>query len=127
VDRIIRHLELTFVAEKPSPAHVFEQVALMAAEESGDYEYRVMPRGEGPSLVWPLSRPPGPTIRRRRLPPVGICVIDSSPGLGYPYFMRGRVDSEPEAGGSMPLNKSKFLSISPVGPHLPSFSCIYRS
>ena len=38
VDRIIRHLELTFVAEKPPPAHVFEQVALMAAEESGDYE-----------------------------------------------------------------------------------------
>ena len=30
VDRIIRHLELTFVAEKPPPAHVFEQVALMA-------------------------------------------------------------------------------------------------
>ena len=24
------HLELTFVAEKPPPAHVFEQVALMA-------------------------------------------------------------------------------------------------
>jgi hypothetical protein len=36
VDRIIRHLELTFVAEKPPPAHVFEQVALMAAEESED-------------------------------------------------------------------------------------------
>jgi hypothetical protein len=38
VDRIIRHLELTFVAEKPPPAHIFEQVALMAAEESGEYE-----------------------------------------------------------------------------------------
>jgi len=38
VDRIIRHLELTFVAEKPPPAHVFEQVALMATEESRDYE-----------------------------------------------------------------------------------------
>jgi hypothetical protein len=38
VDRIIRHLELTFVAEKPPPTHVFKQVALMAAEESGDYE-----------------------------------------------------------------------------------------
>ena len=35
---IIRHLELTFVAEKPPPSHVFEQVALMAAEESGEYE-----------------------------------------------------------------------------------------
>jgi ribosomal protein S27E len=38
IDRIIRHLGLTFVAEKPPPAHVFEQVALMAAEESGEYE-----------------------------------------------------------------------------------------
>jgi hypothetical protein len=37
-NRIIRHLELTFVAEKPPPAHVFEQMALIAAEESGDYE-----------------------------------------------------------------------------------------
>jgi len=31
---LLRHLELTFVAEKPPPAHVFEPVALMAAEES---------------------------------------------------------------------------------------------
>jgi Ribonuclease G/E len=38
VDRIIRHLELTFGAEKPPPAHVFETVALAAAEESGEYE-----------------------------------------------------------------------------------------
>ena len=38
VDRIIRHLGLTFVAEKPPPAPVFEQVALTAAEESGEYE-----------------------------------------------------------------------------------------
>jgi hypothetical protein len=29
---------LTFAAEKPPPAHVFEGVALMAAEESGEYE-----------------------------------------------------------------------------------------
>ena len=38
VDRIIRHLELTFVAEKPPPAYALEQVALMAAEESEEYE-----------------------------------------------------------------------------------------
>jgi len=38
VDRIIRHLELTFAAAKPPPAHAFEQVVLMAAKESGDYE-----------------------------------------------------------------------------------------
>jgi hypothetical protein len=37
VDKIIRHLKLTFVAEKPPPSHVFEQVALMAAEENVDY------------------------------------------------------------------------------------------
>jgi hypothetical protein len=38
VDRIIRHLKLTFAAEKPPPCHVLSEVALMAAEESGDYE-----------------------------------------------------------------------------------------
>lgn len=38
VDRIIEHLKLTFVAEKPPPAHVFEQEALMTAEEEGAYE-----------------------------------------------------------------------------------------
>ena len=37
VDRIIAHLGLTFVADKPPPSHVFEQVALAAAEESGEY------------------------------------------------------------------------------------------
>jgi hypothetical protein len=38
VDRIIEHLKLTFVAEKPPPAQIFEQVALMTAKEIGDYE-----------------------------------------------------------------------------------------
>ena len=37
VDRLIDHLKLTFVAEKTPPSHVFEQVALAAAEGSGDY------------------------------------------------------------------------------------------
>ena len=37
VDRIIDHLKLQFVAAKPPPSHVFEQVALAAAEESVDY------------------------------------------------------------------------------------------
>ena len=31
VDRIIDHLKLTFVAERPPPPHVFKQVALPAA------------------------------------------------------------------------------------------------
>jgi hypothetical protein len=30
-------MKLTSVAEKPPPCHVFEHVALMAAEESVDY------------------------------------------------------------------------------------------
>jgi len=37
VDRIIDHLKLRFVAAKPPPSHVFTEVALTAAEESGDY------------------------------------------------------------------------------------------
>jgi hypothetical protein len=37
VDRIIDHMKLPFVAAKPPPSHVFEQVALAAAEESGEY------------------------------------------------------------------------------------------
>jgi hypothetical protein len=37
VDRIIDHLGLTFVTDKPPPSHVFEQVALMAAAENVDY------------------------------------------------------------------------------------------
>jgi hypothetical protein len=34
---VMDYLELTFVADKPPPSHVFEQVALTAAEESGEY------------------------------------------------------------------------------------------
>jgi len=37
VDRIIDHLKLTFVADKPPPSIVFAEVALMAAEESVNY------------------------------------------------------------------------------------------
>ena len=38
VDRIIDHLKLAFVAEKPPPLRVFGQVALIAAAE-GRAEY----------------------------------------------------------------------------------------
>jgi len=34
VDRIIDHLKLTFVAEKPPPPHIAYQEVLMAAEAS---------------------------------------------------------------------------------------------
>lgn len=37
VDRIIEHLKLRFVAEKPPPSRVFEQVALMAAEAGAEF------------------------------------------------------------------------------------------
>jgi len=37
VDRIVEHLKLTFVADKPPPSHVFEQVALLEAEACGEY------------------------------------------------------------------------------------------
>jgi hypothetical protein len=33
----IDHLKLTFVAAKPPPSHVFEQVALLEVEESREY------------------------------------------------------------------------------------------
>ena len=35
IDRIIRHLELTFEAERPPPPHLVQQELLMAAEEMG--------------------------------------------------------------------------------------------
>jgi hypothetical protein len=37
VDCIIDHLKMTFVAEKPPPKRLFEQVALMSAEERTEY------------------------------------------------------------------------------------------
>ena len=37
VDRIIDHLELAFVADRPPPSRVLEQVALPSAEERGEY------------------------------------------------------------------------------------------
>jgi len=37
VDRIINHLKLTFVADKPPPPHMFYQEVLMAAETGGEY------------------------------------------------------------------------------------------
>jgi len=38
VDRIIEHLKLTFVPEKPPPSHVFSEVALMTAGGSRNFE-----------------------------------------------------------------------------------------
>ena len=37
VDRIIYHLKLTFVAERPPPPHIVYQEVLMAAETSAEY------------------------------------------------------------------------------------------
>jgi hypothetical protein len=38
VDRLIGHLRLTFVADKPPPSHVSEQVALAAVDLLGRRE-----------------------------------------------------------------------------------------
>ena len=35
IDRILRHLKLTFEAERPPPPHQVQQELLMAAEEMG--------------------------------------------------------------------------------------------
>jgi hypothetical protein len=37
IDRIIRHLELTFETERPPPPRVVQQHLLMAAEEREEY------------------------------------------------------------------------------------------
>jgi hypothetical protein len=37
LDRIIDHLKLSFLAEKPPSFHIFEQVVLMAAEPGTEY------------------------------------------------------------------------------------------
>lgn len=37
VDRIIEHLKLTFVAEKPPPPSAMEQVALLAPEPGAEH------------------------------------------------------------------------------------------
>ena len=37
IDKIIRHFELTFEAERPPPPHNVQQELLMAAEEMGKY------------------------------------------------------------------------------------------
>jgi len=37
IDRIIRHLELTFEAERPPPQNNVQQEFLMAAEKMGEY------------------------------------------------------------------------------------------
>ncbi|MGA2587577.1 MAG: hypothetical protein ABSF88_11225 [Candidatus Aminicenantales bacterium] len=47
VDRIIDHLKLTFVAEKPLPSHVFEQVVLMAEGGRSIFEVSDFMRGRG--------------------------------------------------------------------------------
>ena len=40
IDRIIRHLKLSFQAERPPPSHVVHQELLMAAEEMEEYYER---------------------------------------------------------------------------------------
>jgi len=37
VDRIINHLKVTFIADRPPPPHLVSQQSLMAAETSAEY------------------------------------------------------------------------------------------
>jgi hypothetical protein len=37
MDKIIDHLKLTFISERPSPPHDVQHELLTAAEESGEY------------------------------------------------------------------------------------------
>ena len=37
IDRIIRHLKLTFASERPPPPQIVQQELMMAAEERGEY------------------------------------------------------------------------------------------
>jgi len=37
IDKIIKHLKLSFIAERPPPPQVAQQKLLMAAEERGEY------------------------------------------------------------------------------------------
>jgi len=37
IDKIIAHLKLTFMAERPPPPQSIQQELLMAAEEKGEY------------------------------------------------------------------------------------------
>jgi hypothetical protein len=80
VERIIRHLTLTFVAEKPPFAYALEQLALMAAGLSKDYEERVFSRGKGKDSdneqVQPLDLAPQPDVRSRGL--LGASVLQFS-------------------------------------------------
>jgi len=39
IDRIIEHLKLSFVAERPPPPHIAYQEVLMAADTGGEYFY----------------------------------------------------------------------------------------
>ena len=37
IDKIIRHLKISFMTERPPPPHVVQQEPLVAAEERGEY------------------------------------------------------------------------------------------
>lgn len=37
IDKILRHIKLTFMAERPPPPQVLQQELLVAAEERGKY------------------------------------------------------------------------------------------
>jgi hypothetical protein len=106
--KFVRHLGLTFAAEKPPPVHVFETVALAAAEESGEYELRLDGRrrrlGCFGRRSGRLIACPGPRASKRQL-------LDSCLTPDNALLVAGGVDDERDAERSGPSKKRNFLSI----------------
>ena len=109
VDRIINHLNLTFVADKPPPSQVAYQQLLMAAETGGEYflQFSLSPGGD----VWVICGPFGAwnsikaTSRRFQ----AVLDIFLSLDLPFPSMIDGKVESKTPTRPAKP--KTKFLFI----------------
>jgi hypothetical protein len=98
VDRIIRHLELTFVAEKPSPSRIFAQVALTEVEGFGASatEFREG-RGGSSSFGRPFGRP-GRSSTLRAPDQLHFAFLTPPRGRDILPFAMRRGDFKPKAG-----------------------------
>jgi len=100
VDKIIRHLKLTFAAAKSPPCNVFEQVVLTAAEGSGSlspigrcggvsYLDRIIGqsfRDFSRCLIWPRGRMYITSVVKRRDSAFGGAVLNAAQkGKSYLY------------------------------------------
>ena len=114
VDRIIDHLKLRFVAAKPPPSHVFTEVALTAAEESGDYFCSSHFHRKGKSIVFqPVGRVFYPDwIIRQSFRDLSR-LLTSPPGRGYSIGMDWRGDSSSGAGIQIARKKQILILLYP--------------